>query len=280
MNYRHSFHAGNFADIIKHLTLIFCLERLCQKETPFFALDTHSATGKYDLQNEDAIKTKEALGGIYKFLKTQDLQNKNLENYLKILAKINKIEKVCNGHDITIYPGSPYIIKYFLRQQDRANFAEIQKEEFLLLKKNLAGNKNITFFNQDGFQLIKSKLPPLEKRGLILIDPAFEKNSDLISKDYERIIEALQDAQKRFAHAIYLVWYPIINKEGEQNVLQDFYLNIKNLKFKEIAHIIFKNDEDHALKMNSCGLFVINPTFELEEKLRDVFGDKFKYSIL
>jgi len=272
MNYNHHYHAGNFADVFKHLTLIFCLERLCEKETAFFALDTH-----YDLQDEPAIKTSEALDGILKFLQTQNLSNSLLANYLKILSKINNCELKFfknNPKKIRFYPGSPYIIKHFLRPQDRTIFAEIKKEEFLLLKKNMAGNKKINFLNQDGFLLAKSVLPPPERRGIILIDPAFEKNSNLTSQDYEKTIDFLKEAQKRFAHAIYLVWHPIINKENEEKTLQKFYQDIKDLKFKEIMHIIFQNDENNALKMNSCGLFVINPVFAMDKKLREVFGDK------
>ncbi len=270
MNYNHHYHAGNFADIIKHLTLIFCLEKLHQKDTPFFALDTHSGSAKYDLQDEPAIKTGEALDGIYHFIKNCDLKNPLIENYIKILEKINETDKI-SARNLKFYMGSPYIIKHFLRPQDRAIFAEIKNEEFLKLKENLAGKQNISFLNENGFELTKSKLPPLEKRGLILIDPAFEKNSDLISKDYEKTIKSLEEAQKRFLHGIYLVWHPIINKENDQKILEAFYDSIKNLKFKEIVHIIFQNGNNLENKMNSCGLFVINPCFGLEEKLREVF---------
>lgn len=271
MNYNHHYHAGNFADLIKHLTLILCLEKFHEKPTPFFVLDTHAGAGKYDLEDTPAIKTGEALDGIDKFLKNCNFENPLLANYLRILARINKIEHNRHFKSIRFYPGSPYIIKNFLRQQDSAIFAEIKREEFISLKKNLAGGENIFFLNQDGFALTKSKLPPLEKRGLILIDPAFEKNSDLISKDYDKIIECLKESQKRFLHGIYLIWHPIINKESEQKILQNFYQNIKDLKFKEIIHIILQSENNLPDKMNSCGMFVINPCFGLEEKLSLIF---------
>lgn len=294
MNYRHSYHAGNFADVFKHLVLVFCLEKLHEKEAPFFVLDTHAGIGKYDLQNADAIKTGEALEGAHKFLETANLNHQDIKNYLKILDKINlgKIAKLSFLHKefdkknhqdkennwpaIRFYPGSPYIIKYFLRSQDKAIFAEIQRSEFLQLKRNFVGNKKVHYFNEDGFLLLKSKLPPLEKRGLVLIDPAFEKNSDAISQDYKKSIEALHDAQKRFSHGIYLLWHPIIDKAGEQEILQKFYQDIFNLKFEKILHIIFKNDDTKNVdkKMNACGVFIINAPWEIEKKLSAIFGNK------
>ena len=283
MNYRHLYHAGNFADIFKHVALIFCLEKLQEKETPFFVLDTHAGSGKYDLDSEEATKTGEGLDGIRTFLKTRDFNDLNLLNYIKILAKINSYQtdyknNLANYKNFTeakFYPGSPYIIQYFLRPQDHAIFAEIKKEEFVRLKRNFAGNKKFHSLNVDGFSLLKSKLPPLEKRGLILIDPAFEKGENLISSDYEKTIASLKDAQKRFAHGIYLVWHPIINKEGEQEILQKFYREMAESKFGEISHIIFSDDKrDATYKMHTCGLFVINAPWGFTEKLKTVFGGK------
>jgi len=299
VNYRHSYHAGNFADIFKHITLVFCLEKLHEKETPFFVLDTHAGIGKYNLQNEDSLKTGEASEGIHNFLETANLNNQDLKNYLKIIDKINlgKFAKLAflnqefnkkadqKNDDfwpqIRFYPGSPYIIKYFLRSQDKAIFSEIQRQEFLQLKRNFAGNKKVQYLNEDGFLLLKSKLPPLEKRGLVLIDPAFEKNSNLISQDYKKSIDALQDAQKRFSHGIYLLWHPVINKDGEQETLQKFYNDIFNLKFEKILHIIFENDEKNNSnrKMNACGVFIINAPWEIEKKLSLIFNNKLKIKI-
>lgn len=283
MNYRHLYHAGNFADIFKHLSLIFCLEKLQEKEAPFFVLDTHAGSGKYDLNSEEAAKTGEALDGIQTFLKNRDFNDLNLLNYIKILAKINyfqtdyknNLANYKNFTEIKFYPGSPYIIQYFLRPQDHAIFAEIKKEEFTLLKRNFAGSKKFHSLNVDGFSLLKSKLPPLEKRGLILIDPAFEKGENLISVDYEKTVTALKDAKKRFAHGIYLVWHPIINKEGEQEILQKFYKEMAELKFGEISHIIFLDDKrDATYKMHRCGLFVINAPWGFEARLKSVFKEK------
>lgn len=283
MNYRHLYHAGNFADIFKHLALIFCLEKLQEKETPFFVLDTHAGSGKYDITSSEATKTGEALIGVQSFLKDRDFNDLNLLNYIKILAKINSFQtdyknnlaNYKNFTNIKFYAGSPYIIQYFLRPQDHAIFAELRQDEFRLLKRNFAGNDKFQSLNVDGFLLLKSKLPPLEKRGLILIDPAFEKTESKISVDYEKTVSALKDGYKRFAHGIYLVWHPIINKEIEQEVLQKFYQEISELKFNNILHIIFLDDKrDESYKMQSCGLFVINAPWGFEAKLKSIFKEK------
>jgi 23S rRNA (adenine2030-N6)-methyltransferase len=140
------------------------------------------------------------------------------------------------------------------------------REDFFHLKRSFAGNQKISTLNQDGFALAKSKLPPLEKRGLVLIDPAFEKDQSKVSADYETIIQCLSDAHKRFAHGIYLLWHPIIKNDAE--TLKNFYEKIAALKFEKKFHAVFnigsKTDET---KMHSCGMFVFNAPWQLEEKL-------------
>ncbi len=278
MNYNHLYHAGNFADIFKHLALIFCLEKLREKDAPFFVLDTHAGSGKYNLTSAEALKTGEAVDGILQFVKNQNSDDLLLKSYLDILARIN-FKNAADGDNsqIKFYPGSPYIIKSFLRPQDRAIFSEIKREEYFQLKNNFAGAKNIFYLNEDGFELTRSKLPPIEKRGLILIDPAFEKISDPISKDYDKTVEAAKEALKRFSHGIYLIWHPIIDKESEQQVLQDFYKKMGDLKAEKFLHLIFNSDKkDSVAKMKSCGMFIINAPWGLEEKLRIIFKDNIK----
>ncbi len=265
MNYHHIYHAGNFADVFKHVILTLCLENFHKKDTPFFVLDTHAGIGKYDLDNDKSLKTNEAENGIKKFIKNPE---KLPKKYLEVLAKINccKIEEL--PEKLKIYAGSPIITKYFIRPQDRVILAELHKEDFAQLKKHFAGNKKFTLLNENGFDLTKSKLPPLEKRGLIIIDPAFEKDQKIISDDYDKIITSMKEAQKRFAHGVYLIWHPIIKKE--EKMLEKFYQEIKQLKFDKILHKIFtiENNDD---KMNSCGVFIINAPWGLEEKLAEIF---------
>lgn len=264
MNYRHIYHAGNFADIFKHIILEICLEKFHEKTSPFFVLDTHAGIGKYDLADEKSLKTFEAEGGIKKVFTVENFSYFLPQSYLKILAKINCCEVAELPEKLKIYAGSPIITKYFLRPQDHAIFAELNHEDFFQLKRNFAGNKKATTLNENGFHLLKSKLPPLEKRGLILIDPAFEKDQKKISDDYVLIIENLAEACKRFAHGTYIIWHPIIH--GEEKFLEKFYQEISTLKFQKIIHAVFDIGKSEE-KMTSCGAFIINAPWQLEERL-------------
>ena len=266
MNYHHIYHAGNFADIFKHIILALCLEKFHEKPTPFFVLDTHAGIGKYNLSDEKSVKTSEADEGIKKILREKNFADFLPERYLRILAKNNHCEISELPNKLNIYTGSPIIIKDYLRRDDRAIFAELNREDFLQLKKNFAGNPKFSFLNDDGFNFLKSKLPPLEKRGLIIIDPAFEKDQSKISDDYKKIIDGLEEAYKRFAHGVYLIWHPIIKSDEE--VLKQFYQKISELKFSKIFHTTFDiGNKPEETKMHACGMFIINAPWQLEEKL-------------
>ena len=265
MNYHHIYHAGNFADIFKHVVLVLCLEKLHEKPTSFLAIDTHAGLGKYDLADEKSLKTSEFITHD-NFKKIQQFLP---ARYLKILAKINRCEIHELHEKMKIYAGSPAIIRDYLRSDDRAIFAELNRDDFLLLRRNFAGSEKFSLLNEDGFLLLKSKLPPLEKRGIILIDPAFEKDQSKVSADYEKIISSLEEGYKRFAHGIYLVWHPII--ESDETTLNKFYGKISQLKFEKKIHATF--DIGHKAedsKMHACGMFIFNAPWQLEEKLNEM----------
>lgn len=261
MNYRHIYHAGNFADIFKHVILTLCLEKLHEKPTSFLALDSHAGLGKYNLADEKSLRAAEFIG----FEKFKKIQKFLPERYLNILAKINRCEIFELASKMKIYTGSPAIIRDYLRKDDMAIFAELNRQDFLQLKKNFAGNKNFTIINCDGFALTKSKLPPLQKRALILIDPAFEKIENKISGDWQNLINALQEGFKRFSNGIYLVWYPIIN--GQEDVLNNFYREIEKLKFESKMRVTFNIGNNLDGKMHICGVLIFNAPWQLEEKL-------------
>jgi len=265
MNYHHIYHAGNFADVFKHIILSICLEKFHEKITPFFALDTHSGIGKYDLADEKSQKTFEADEGIKKLLAQKNFSEILPERYLKILAKLNRCEIDELPHKLNHYAGSPLLIKDYLRRDDRAIFAELNRVDYLQLGKSFAGNPKFSLLNEDGFKLLRSKLPPLEKRGLILIDPAFEKDQSKISADYAKIIDGLADAYKRFAHGVYVVWYPIV--KNEKDVVEDFCKKMRELKFEKIMNVTFDVGAKEDRKMTACGAFIINAPWQLDEKL-------------
>jgi 23S rRNA (adenine2030-N6)-methyltransferase len=265
MNYHHIYHAGNFADIFKHVILVLCLEKLHEKPTSFFAIDTHAGLGKYDLADEKSLRTSEFIGH-ENFKKIQRFLP---ERYLKILAKINRCEIYELSEKMKIYAGSPAIIRDYLRKEDHAIFAELNRDDFSQLRRNFAGSDKFSFVNSDGFALLKSKLPPLEKRGIILIDPAFEKDQSKVSTDYEKIISSLEEGYKRFAHGIYLIWHPII--ESDEATLNKFYGKISQLKFEKKIHATFDiGAKTEDTKMHSCGMFIFNAPWQLEEKLNEI----------
>ncbi len=267
MNYHHIYHAGNFADIFKHLILCWCLEKFHEKPAPFFALDTHAGIAKYDLFNEKSLRTFESDEGIKKIIQQPNFSEILPERYLTILAKINRCEVSELPQQMKIYGGSPMIIKDYLRARDRGIFAELNREDYVQLRRHFAGNPKFTLTNEDGFHLLRSKLPPLEKRGLIIIDPAFEKDQSKISADYAKIISALQEGYKRFAHGVYLVWYPIIKSDSE--VLKKFRQDMINLKFDKMMHATFDiGSKNGETKMTACGMFIINAAWQLDEKMQ------------
>lgn len=268
MNYQHHFHAGNFADIFKHLVLIFCLEKLHEKSSSFLAIDTHSGLGKYDINHEKSLKTNEFNEGLGKILSQPNFQEILPQKFLEILAKINVCQIENLPQKLKYYCGSPIIIKNFLRSQDKAIFAETNPDTFYGLRRNFAGNKKILCAQENGFELTKSKLPSIEKRSIILIDPAFEKNHHKISSDYELAVESLQNGHKKYSNGIYLLWHPII--EGEEKILEIFYQKILNLKFEKIHHVIFDigNSSIRSSKMHACGMFIFNIPWQVDEKIK------------
>lgn len=286
MNYRHAYHAGNFADVFKHVILTLCLEKFHEKPAAFFALDTHAGIAKYDLFDEKSLRTFESDEGIKKILAQKNFAEILPERFLTILAKVNRCEIYELPQKLKFYAGSPLIIKDYLRREDRAIFAELNREDFTQLRRHFAGNPKFSLNSGDGFHLLKSKLPPLEKRGLVIIDPSFDKDQSKISADYEKIILGLKEAQKRFAHGVYLVWYPIIKSDAV--TLQKFYREMTELKFEKSLHATFEigskpevlrnpKDQDSytttqaiptGSKMTACGMFILNAPWQLDDKLK------------
>ncbi|MFT6106750.1 MAG: 23S rRNA (adenine2030-N6)-methyltransferase [Rickettsiales bacterium] len=257
MNYRHIFHAGNFADVFKHLILSLCMEKLQENKTPFFVIDTHSGIGKYDLSSDFANKTGEYKDGILKILDRKN-PDKIFQNYLNIVRMFNRFNK---GQTKT-YPGSPQIIKQFLRDGDKLICSELHPQAFILLKRSFAGDKRIQTLNHDGYSLLQSNFPPHINRGLVFIDPPFEKGNGK-KDDFEQILTHLKGAYKKFSTGIYLIWYPIVNEAQSQR----FHKRIKDLKIPKllIAQIIIDKNIKDSFK--GCGMLIVNFPDQLDEKL-------------
>lgn len=253
LSYRHSYHAGNYADVLKHTVLTLCLESLKEKDKPFIYLDTHSGAGRYLLQSEHAEKTAEYLSGIAPIWQ-QNTIPAELEPYLSVLKYYNRTPT------LKYYPGSPLIAKQLLRKQDKLFLTEIHSSDYPLLRQEFSKDSRAQVARKDGFLQLKSKLPPESRRGLILIDPSYE-----MKDDYQRIPFALHEGYKRFATGIYLIWYPVVNRKQTQNMID----GIINTGIKRILQIELAIKPDNNQKgMTATGMIVVNPPWKLYQQMQ------------
>jgi 23S rRNA (adenine2030-N6)-methyltransferase len=248
MNYRHIYHAGNFADVFKHWILTLILDKLCVKDAPFCLLDTHAALGFYDLQHAHAQKTQEYKSGIARVL--EHSPTPAFRSYVDI---VNKYQ-----HDHNAYPGSGAIMHEYLRDNDRLILNELHPEDYQALIDNFKGDKRVKIMQQDAYVCIKALLPPKERRGLILIDPPFEKTDELV-----KIITSIKDGLQRFATGIYAVWYPI--KDRKQ--IAKFYRDLATLDLKNSLGIELHANDSILDQLHSCGMIIINSPWKLREEL-------------
>jgi 23S rRNA (adenine2030-N6)-methyltransferase len=255
LSYRHSYHAGNHADVLKHIVLTLCINALKEKEKPFLYLDTHSGAGRYLLQSEHAEKTGEFLSGINLIWQQSEIPEL-LNTYLSVLKRYNPFD------DLKYYLGSPLIAKQLLREQDKINLTELHPTDYPLLRQEFSKDKRAKVLREDGFAQLKSKLPPESRRGIILIDPSYE-----IKDDYQKIPKALFEAYKRFATGIYLIWYPVVSRTQTQKMISE----IINSGIKRISQFEFAIKPDNNQKgMTASGMLVINPPWKLHEQMQTI----------
>lgn len=260
MNYLHSYHAGNFCDVVKHICLIGLLEALQKKKSPICYLDTHAGAGCYDLQSTFSAKTKEYENGIEKII-----QHANppplVKEYLRIVHLINSRLTASKISSLQYYPGSPLIARELLRPTDRLIACELHPNEYQSLKEIFNADHHAAIHHTDGYLGLKAFLPPKERRGVILIDPPYEDPDEFV-----RLAHTLPTALKRFESGVYAVWYPI----KEKSHLDKFYQAIKSNIAKEILVIeltVFPNIPQH---LNGCGLTIINPPWQFEQTIKSV----------
>ena len=255
LSYRHSYHAGNHADVLKHIVLTLCINSLKEKEKPFLYLDTHSGAGRYLLQSEHSEKTGEYLSGI-NLIWQQSETPELLNTYLSVLKRYNPFD------NLKYYLGSPLIAKQLLREQDKINLTELHPSDYPLLRQEFSKDKRARVLREDGFSQLKSKLPPESRRGIVLIDPSYE-----IKDDYQKIPKALLEAYKRFATGIYLIWYPVVSRTQTQKMIDE----IVNLGIKKISQFEFAIKPDNNQKgMTASGMIVINPPWKLQQQMQTI----------
>ena len=255
LSYRHSYHAGNHADVLKHIVLTLCINALKEKEKPFLYLDTHSGAGRYLLKSEHSEKTGEYLSGI-NLLWQQSNIPELLNTYLSVIKRYNPFS------ELKYYPGSPLIAKQLLRQQDKLNLTELHPTDYPLLRQEFSKDKRAKVLREDGFAQLKSKLPHQFRRGIILIDPSYE-----IKDDYQIIPKALFEAYKRFATGVYLIWYPVVSRTQTQKMIDSIIqLGIRRISQFELA---IKPDNNQK-GMTASGMLVINPPWKLHEQMQTI----------
>jgi 23S rRNA (adenine2030-N6)-methyltransferase len=260
MNYKHIYHAGNFADVTKHLILMALITSLKAKNKPFCYIDTHAGAGYYDLFSDVANKTKEFTLGIEKIIQAEH-PPMLVKEYLTTIHDINNKLTHSNFASLRYYPGSPLIARHLLRASDRIVACELHPEEYQALRTTFNLDKQVAVHHTDGFLGLKAFLPPKEHRGLILIDPPYEDPDE-----FNRIARTLPIALKRFETGIYAIWYPI--KEKIQ--LERFYRTLSAAISQPIMIVELTIYPDIANHLNGSGLAIINPPWQFETAMHDI----------
>ena len=254
-SYRHHYHAGNYADVLKHVVLVALLQALARKAKPFCYLDTHAAIGRYDLTDAIARKTGEFREGIGR-LWTADGPPALVETYLAIVRGTNP------DGQLKVYPGSPRIARGLLREQDSMLLCELNKVDHTILKHEFNGDHQVAVHLQDAWQALKAFLPPKERRGLVLIDPAYEQKSE-----YQRLVAGLEQAYQRWPTGTYAIWYPLMAKAQVQGLHRAIEATgITKILRAELSVAPLQN----MPHMCGSGMLVVNPPWQLDEELAAV----------
>ncbi|MDI3261652.1 MAG: 23S rRNA (adenine(2030)-N(6))-methyltransferase RlmJ [Fulvimonas sp.] len=264
MNYRHAFHAGNHADVLKHLVLYALLEALRVKPAPFAFIDTHAGSGLYALTGAEAERTGEWREGIGRLLHTDPGAQGELVTLPPLLRRwLDAVLALPgNAHGLKCYPGSPLLAAGLLRESDSAQLCELQAEEAARLHALFRDEPRVHVHRRDGYEALKALLPPKEKRGLVLIDPPYEAQE----AEYRRIEQALASALVRWPGGIYAVWYPIKQRSQVQPFLR--WARDTNAKRVLRAELLVR-PADSPLRLNGSGVLVFNPPWRLDDTLRE-----------
>ena len=251
LSYRHGYHAGNAADVLKHFILTYVLDYIKKKDKGFIFIDSHAGAGKYLISDPYMQKNKEYLQGIEKILQ---LKNDNifLKKYLDLVKSINF------NSDLKIYPGSCFLAAKSLRPNDNLYFFELHPKEFLNLKKNFENDSRVIIENRDSYQRLKKLLPPKEKRAVILIDPSYE-----LKDEYEKVSEMLSDCYKKFPLGVYIIWYPVLKSKKSEK----FIFNVLKKKYKNLSHVEMITDNLNN-GMQGSGLFILNCPWSIENDIK------------
>ena len=250
LSYRHSYHAGNFADVIKHIVIIKILASLVKKEAAFDYIDTHAGAGLYNLRSKHAEKLQEYTDGIGKLER---------DKWPELAAYFNILDKFNNPTSLTFYPGSPLIAMHFLRAGDRAWLFELHSTDYDLLCKNIKTSNRVKAVHEDGYKGLLAHVPPQSRRALVLLDPSYE-----IKTDYTEVYETVIKAHKKFSTGVYAIWYPVVVKRHSEKLKNNFIKSgIKKIHCYELG--IYPEASDKGMK--AAGMIVINPPWKLMDEM-------------
>ncbi len=255
LSYRHAFHAGNHADVLKHFVLQQLLHYLNQKDKPYWFIDTHAGAGVYALDQGYAAKNSEYESGIARLWSRDDLPPP-LADYVDLVRGLNAKDM------LRLYPGSPWVADRILRTDDRLRLFELHPADFKLLQENfIDAQRRVKVEQADGFAGLKALLPPPPRRGLVLIDPPYEEK-----QDYQRVPAALEDALKRFETGIYAVWYPLLQRPESRQ----FVDKLKRLPARSWLHasLTVNTPSPDGFGMHGSGMFILNPPWTLHDTLK------------
>ncbi|OGS91982.1 MAG: 23S rRNA (adenine(2030)-N(6))-methyltransferase RlmJ [Gallionellales bacterium GWA2_60_18] len=256
LSYRHAFHAGNHADVLKHLVEVQLLRYLAQKDKPFWYIDTHAGAGCYELDRGYATQNAEFEGGIARLWQRDDLPA-SLAEYVALVRHFNP------DGQLKLYPGSPLVALQLLREQDRMRLFELHPTDSELLQQNFAGHgAQVLIQAADGFGALKALLPPPPRRALVLIDPPYEDK-----QDYRHVVAALREGLKRFASGVYAVWYPQLQRAEARHLPEQ----LKQLPVKSWLHVALsvQAPSEDGFGMHGSGMFVLNPPWTLHGVLQE-----------
>jgi 23S rRNA (adenine2030-N6)-methyltransferase len=257
LSYRHAYHAGNFADVMKHTVLVQLLQYLTRKTTPVCYIETHAGAGAYDLQSTFATKTGEYQEGIGLFWNDASLPGA-MQTYLELVRAVNP-----NGK-LRRYPGSPVIAQRLLRTYDRLELYELHTSDFPLLENEFRGARRVRCHKADGLRAAIAMVPPIEKRALVFIDPSYE-----VKDEYQRVFETLQAMHRRFATGIYALWYPVIDRRMVDSIRHSF-------EESGIRHVLnlelLIEPDDRGPGMRGCGVVIANPPWTMKAGAQPVLS--------
>ncbi|MBI1359448.1 MAG: 23S rRNA (adenine(2030)-N(6))-methyltransferase RlmJ [Alphaproteobacteria bacterium] len=270
MNYRHAFHAGNFADVVKHVVLSLCLDRLNAKDKPYRFIDTHAGVGAYDLTGDEARRSPEWRDGVARLWMTEhgapDAVRAALAPYMTVLRGMNP------DGNLVAYPGSPAIATRLMREGDAIRLCELHPESAEKLREAVGGDRRVKIEERDGYEALGAYVPPPERRGLVLIDPPFEEGSAERRLDFERMLRVVRKAVKRWPGGVYLLWRPIKNIDAvaafDGELASVLIEELGMAPDKLLAADLWVRDPGRPGPLAGAGLVVLNPPFGLTEHLK------------